>query len=116
MKKVKLIILPIIILSLILIGCFPRGKIILTGKKYAPYNGPVKVFNTLPSICEEYPLLCEEIGLVSANADFAFQWTSLIEIMQKKAASCGANAIMIIHRERIRHIREIRAFAIRIHY
>ena len=42
----------------------------------------------------------EEIGIVSATGSTFILWTDLIETMQKKAASVGGNAIIIIMREK----------------
>lgn len=71
------------------------GKIVLTGKSYPSHNQPVKVFFEKPS-----NIKYEEIGIVSATGSTFILWTDLIETMQKKAASVGGNAIIIIMREK----------------
>jgi len=89
-------------------------------KKYIPYIGkrkfdasgrpPVLKHGDLVEL-GEHRLLCgdsskpanikyAEIGWVSSSGGMVHEWTHLIEAMQQKAASKGANAIIIVAGER----------------
>ena len=61
-----------------------------TGKTYPPYQGAVKIFTETPT-----NIKYEKIGWVSAEGDFNHPWAELLQIMQKEAASKGANALII---------------------
>lgn len=75
-------------------GC-ATAKFTRTGNIYPSYRGSVKVFTSPPT-----DLQYEEIGWVSSSGGMVHEWTHLIEAMQKKAASKGANAIIIVSGER----------------
>jgi len=79
----------LIIICLIFFGC-AKVKFTPTGKTYPPYQGPVKIYSE-PPISIKY----EEIGWVSAEGDFNHPWAELLQMMQKQAASQGANALII---------------------
>ena len=81
--------LVLILFCLVFLGC-AKVKFAPTGKTYPPYEGPVKIYRSLPS-----DLKYEEIGWVSADGDFNHPWSELLLMMQKKAASRGANALII---------------------
>lgn len=87
--------------AIIVFVCFAlqscaTGKFTQTGKTYPPYRGPVKVFTSPPK-----DIKYEEIGWVSSSSGgMIHEWTHLIEAMQKKVASKGANAIIIVAGER----------------
>jgi hypothetical protein len=93
MKKVYFFVI-IVFVCFTLQSC-ATGKFTQTGKTYPPYHGPVKVFTSPPK-----DLKYEEIGWVSSSGGMIHEWTHLIEAMQKKAASKGANAIIIVAGER----------------
>ena len=93
MKKIYLLVSALFICFFIQ-SC-ATGKFTQTGNIYPPYNGPVRVFTSPPT-----DLKYEEIGWVSSSGGMIHEWTRLIESMQKKAASKGANAIIIIKGER----------------
>jgi len=61
-----------------------------TGESYPPHSGAVKILKAYPSDGEY-----AEIGWVSADGDFNTPWSELLGLMQKEAASRGANAIVI---------------------
>lgn len=61
-----------------------------TGESHPPYSGAVKILKAYPSD-NEYA----EIGWVSADGDFNTPWSELLGLMQKEAASRGANAIVL---------------------
>jgi hypothetical protein len=82
------------ILSFFLFSC-ATSKFTQTGELYPPYSGPVKVLQALPTD-KKYV----EIGWVSSSGGMVHEWTHLIEAMQKKAASKGANAIVLNKTER----------------
>jgi uncharacterized protein YbjQ (UPF0145 family) len=86
MKKIIFI----IIVFCLLLSC-ATAKFILTGDKYPPYEGTVKVFFEEP-----IDLKYDEIGIISSTGGMAHEWTHLIEAMQIEAAKFGANAIIII--------------------
>jgi len=77
-----------------LAGC-ATAKFTQTGNTYPAYSGHVKVLRSPPKNCKY-----EEIGWVSSSGGMIHQWTHLAEAMQKKAASKGANAIVVISGER----------------
>ena len=77
-------------------GC-ATAKFTQTGNTYPPYSGHVKVLRSPPTNCEY-----EEIGWVSSSGGMIHEWTHLAEAMQKKAASKGANAIVVIMGEKTR--------------
>ena len=82
-------ILFLIIICLIFLGC-AKVKFTPTGKTYPPYHGTVKIFKEAPA-----GIKFEEIGWVSAEGDFNHPWAELLQMMQKEAATQGANAIII---------------------
>ena len=82
-------VLVLILLGLIFYGC-AKVKFAPTGKTYPPHNGPVKIYKSPPS-----DLKYEEIGWVTADGDFNHPWAELLQMMQKEAASQGANALII---------------------
>jgi len=84
----------IILAGFLIQGC-ATGKFTQTGDIYPPYNGPVKVFTSIPQGVDY-----EEIGWVSSSGGMIHEWTHLIEAMQKQAAAKGANAIIITQGER----------------
>ena len=61
-----------------------------TGESQPPYSGAVKILKAYPSDSEY-----AEIGWVSADGDFNTPWSELLGLMQKEAASRGANAIVL---------------------
>lgn len=61
-----------------------------TGESYPPHPGAVKILKAYPSDSEY-----AEIGWVSADGDFNTPWSELLGLMQKEAASRGANAIVL---------------------
>ena len=79
-------------ICLIILSC-ATVKFTPTGKIFPPHSGPVKIFKTLPT-----GLKYEEIGWVSADGDFNHPWAELLCLMQKEAASKGANALIIEER------------------
>ena len=79
----------LILIGLIFIGC-AKVKFAATGKTYPPYEGSVKIYKNPPS-----DLKYEEIGWVTADGDFNHPWAELLQMMQKEAASRGANALII---------------------
>ena len=81
--------LVLILICLISFGC-AKVTFAPTGKTYPPYEGPVKIFKNPPS-----DLKYEEIGWVTADGDFNQPWSELLQMMQKEAASRGANALII---------------------
>jgi len=81
--------LVLILICLIFFSC-AKVKFAPTGKTYPPYEGPVKIYKSPPS-----DLKYEEIGWVTADGDFNHPWSELLQMMQKKAASRGANALII---------------------
>jgi len=81
--------LVLILICLIFFGC-AKVKFAPTGKTYPPYEGPVKIYKNPPS-----DLKYEEIGWVTADGDFNHPWAELLQMMQKEAASQGANALII---------------------
>jgi hypothetical protein len=79
----------LILASLIFHGC-ATVDFALTGKTYPPYQGPVKIYTTPPT-----DMIYDEIGWVTADGDFNHPWAKLLQMMQKEAASRGANALII---------------------
>ena len=79
----------LILIGLFFIGC-AKVKFAPTGKTYPPYEGAVKIFKSPPT-----DLKYEEIGWVTADGDFNHPWAELLQMMQKEAASRGANALII---------------------
>jgi hypothetical protein len=79
----------LIIVCMIISGC-AKVKFTPTGKTYPPYQGPVKIYTARPA-----DIKFEEIGWVSAEGDFNHPWAELLQMMQKEAATQGANAIII---------------------
>lgn len=88
MKRGKAVFI-LILASLIFNGC-ATVDFALTGKTYPPYQGPVKIYTTPPT-----DMRYEEIGWVTADGDFNHPWAKLLRMMQKEAASRGANALII---------------------
>ena len=79
----------LILIGLIFIGC-AKVKFASTGKTYPLQEGSVKIYKKPPP-----DLKYEEIGWVTADGDFNHPWAELLQMMQKKAASRGANALII---------------------
>jgi len=79
----------LLIICLIFFSC-AKVKFTPTGKTYPPYQGPVKIYTERPT-----DIKFEEIGWVSAEGDFNHPWAELLQMMQKEAASQGANALII---------------------
>ena len=92
MYKTSLFFITVTILALF--GC-ATAKFTQTGNTYPAYQGPVKVFTSKPD-----NIKYAEIGWVSSSGGMVHEWTHLIEAMQQKAASKGANAIIIVAGER----------------
>ena len=61
-----------------------------TGEQYPAHTGTVKILKAYPA-----DVGYEEIGWVSADGDFNTPWSELLGLMQKEAASHGANAIVL---------------------
>ena len=93
MKK-ALKLLAVFVLCFLLASC-ATSKFTQTGEAFPPYNGAVKVLQVPPSDKKFI-----EIGWVSSSGGLIHEWTHLIEAMQKKAASKGANAIILNNAER----------------
>lgn len=74
---------------IIFVGC-ATSKFTQTGELYPPYQGFVKVL-TEPPKDKQYV----EVGWVASSGGMIHEWTDLIEALQKKAASKGANAIIL---------------------
>lgn len=70
-------------------GC-ATAKFAQTGPTYPPYSRPVKVLSAPPQGVNYV-----EIGIVSSAGGMIHQWADPIEALQKKAASKGANAIIV---------------------
>ena len=81
--------LVLILICLIFFGC-AKVTFAPTGKTYPPYEGPVKIYKSPPA-----DLKYEEIGWVTADGDFNHPWSELLQMLQKEAASYGANALII---------------------
>ncbi len=90
----KMAILAVLFFCGSLMAC-ATGKFTQTGETFPPYEGPVKVLKS-PPVDKKY----SEIGWVSSSGGMIHEWTHLIEAMQKKAASKGANAIILNQAER----------------
>lgn len=80
----------IILCCLMLFSCAWGASFTQTGKKYSPYKGMVQIYYEPP-----VGLSYEEIGLVSAEANEVHLKTSMINVLKEKAASKGANAIIL---------------------
>lgn len=89
--------IPVIAVTILLVQGCATSKFVVTGNTYPPYNGTIKVFLSPPEDIEY-----EEIGIVSSSGSLILppQWAHLIEAMQKKAASKGANAIIIVKEDK----------------
>ena len=61
-----------------------------TGDSFPPHTGSVKILKAYPEDGDY-----AEIGWVSADGDFNTPWSELLGLMQKEAASHGANAIVL---------------------
>ena len=81
--------LVLIIICLVIQGCGPSIKFVQTGNVYPPFEDPVKIFRTPPK-----DLKYEELGWVTSEG-FQTKWGTLLELTIKKAASKGANAVII---------------------
>lgn len=92
--KRNVLVLIFVFIFLSLHGC-ATAKFTQTGNSYPAYQGPVKVFTSPPT-----GLKYEELGWVSSSGGMIHEWTHLIEAMQNKAASKGANGIIIVAGER----------------
>lgn len=90
MKQI-IIIAVIAIMCLVILGCATKIEFAQTGKAYPPYDGPVKILEKLPTD-KQY----SEIGWISAEGDWNNPWGKMITELQEKAASKGANAIVLI--------------------
>jgi len=88
MKK-NFALLVLILMSPMFFGC-AKVNFAPTGKTYQPYTGTVKIYKSPPS-----DLKYEEVGWVTADGDFNHPWSELLQMMQKEAASRGANALII---------------------
>lgn len=73
----------------LLTGC-ATVRFTATGESYPPYTGAVKILKVYPE-----DGAYDEIGWVSADGDFNTPWSELLGLMQKEAATHGANAIVI---------------------
>lgn len=89
MMKRIVYLLMLIIAVFIVSGC-ATSKFTKTGEVYPPYEGPVKVLTERPE-GQQYV----EVGWVSSNGGDFHEWTDLIEAVQRKAATNGANAIIL---------------------
>ena len=67
----------------------PSQGILKTGPEYQSWDGPVIVFFHNPS------KVYEEIGIVSTRASSNQPMSALIASLQEKAASIGANGIIV---------------------
>jgi len=76
--------------ALILIAGCATVRFTSTGESYPAHAGTVKILKAYP---EDGGY--DEIGWVSADGDFNTPWSELLGLMQKEAASHGANAIVI---------------------
>jgi len=74
---------------LMIAGC-AKVQFTPTGETYPPYPGTVKIMKAYPSDSSY-----SEVGWVSADGDFNTPWSELLGLMQKEAASRGANAIVL---------------------
>ena len=90
----KLAVVAILFFCISLVAC-ATSKFTQTGETFPPYEGLVKVLQS-PPVEKNYV----EIGWVSSSGGMIHEWTHLIEAMQKKAASKGANAIILNQAER----------------
>lgn len=86
--RVRIIVLLAALLILIA-GC-ATVRFTSTGESYPAHAGAVKILKAYP---EDGGY--DEIGWVSADGDFNTPWSELLGLMQKEAASHGANAIVI---------------------
>ena len=84
-RALKLIAL---IMGLFICACTSVNLIPFTAP-YAPHKGIVKVFSSPPNT--QY----EEIGFISATGDEMVSWEQLLTLLLNKAASCGANGVII---------------------
>lgn len=76
----------------LIVGCASAGlptKALITGQKYAPYEGLVQIFLEPPEM--EY----EQVGLVSVRGKTKTQMVDLVEALQKEAANIGANGLIV---------------------
>lgn len=90
----KKAVLAVAFLCVYMVAC-ATGSFTQTGETFPPYEGPVKVLKS-PPVDKEYV----EIGWVSSSGGMVHEWTHLVKAMQKKAASKGANAIILDQTER----------------
>ena len=67
----------------------PNVGILKTGPEYPPWFGPVEVYFEKPDVTYE------KLGIVSAQASTDQQLTDLVANLRKKAASFGANGIIV---------------------
>ena len=79
----------LLIAASLMAGC-ATVRFTATGDPQSPYQGPVKILKAYP---DDNDYL--EIGWVSADGDFNTPWSELLGLMQKEAASRGANAIVL---------------------
>ncbi len=83
------IVIVLVIAILMIAGC-ATVRFTPTGDSYPPHAGSVKILKAYPSEGDY-----TEIGWVSADGDFNTPWSELLGLMQKEAASHGANAIVL---------------------
>ncbi len=80
----------VFVLSLVFITGCAKVQFTPTGDSHPPYPGTVKILKETPKNSNY-----TEIGWVSADGDFNTPWSELLGMMQKEAASHGANAIVL---------------------
>jgi len=91
--KYKAIPIIIFITCFLLGACGAPSKFVLTGNKFPPYEGPVKILTSPPEA--KYV----EIGWVSSKGGPIHQWADLLEAMQTEAAQYGSNAIILVTKD-----------------
>ena len=87
-------IIPLLALALGLNACAHSQFLATTEKTYEPWTGPVKILREVPK-----GIKYEELGWVSGTMTPPTDWGTLLKSMQKKAASKGANAIILFGEE-----------------
>lgn len=85
-------IIPLLALALGLNACVKTQFLATNKKTYEPWTGPVKILMEAPK-----GIRYEELGWVTARQ--STDWGDLLKSMQKKAASKGANAIILFKEE-----------------
>jgi len=95
MYKTKYFLILLIFTNLLLIGC-AETKFLLTGDTYPEWTGPVKIFQEPPKDIEYV-----EIGWVTGKMSGAVSdWGKILEAMQEEAAEKGANAIILVDKDK----------------